>query len=456
MKLQRIKGKLILASLSFTALGSAVGQVSEKGLSPASNTYNAYNSASIARDSGLSQPLNLLNDFYPAIEVSVADHSNVRRRPDFEEDDLKIIAKPSLAYRSNLGRHQFYAAYNGTYTFHQDLTQEDVESNALNAKLGLDLSRRWDIDVFGGIGEGFEQRGISGSREFSSFTNNGIDSGPERIESLNYGADLIFGRKTGIITAVLGYEYSESGFSSDDLSNILTSESRDRETESVHFDLNWRFASKTSVFGRVERRETNYDSFNSDIDSDQADFLVGVRFSPASTLNGVLAVGRSDKDFKNSNREGYDDNAYYVNLNYNISPFSVIELSASRVVEEPSDQLSSFYESEFIGVGWNHSLTSKFSLDVFAKFIDDDYDIDRQDQFTDWGIGIDYAWRSWLTAGIYYGEIERESTIDDIAYEDTYFGLRLRSDLRSLLKGRGKKRPEPSSFGKPKKTTKAQ
>ena len=456
MKLERIKGKLILASLSFTALGTAVGQVSEKGLPPASNTHKSYNNASIARDSGLNQPLNLLNDFYPAIEVSIADHSNVRRRPDFDEDDIKIIARPSLAYRTNIGRHQFYAAYHGTYTFHQDLTQEDAESNSVDAKLGIDLSRRWDIDVFGGFGEGFEQRGISGSREFNAFTNNGIESGPERVQSHHYGADLIFGRKTGIITAVLGYEHSESGFKSDDLANTFASESRDRETDSVHFDLNWRFASKTSVFSRVERRETNYNRLNSDIDSDQTDFLVGMRFAPASTLSGVLAVGRSDKDFKNPNREGYDDNAYYANLNYSISPFSVIELSASRVVEEPSDQQSSFYESEFIGIGWNHSLTQRWTFDVFAKFIDDDYDIERQDQFTDWGVGIDYAWRSWLTAGVYYGEIERESSVDNIGYDDTYFGLRLRSDLRSLLKGRGKKRPEPSSFGKPKKTLKSQ
>lgn len=456
MKLHRIKGKLILAGMSLIAVGTAVAQVTDKGLSPAANTYRSYNNASIARDSGLNQPLDLLNDFYPAIEVTIAQHDNVRRRTDFDESDLKIVAKPSLAYKTNIGRHQFYAAYNGTYTFHKDISQEDAEANSVRAKLGLDLSRRWDVDVFGGYGDSFEQRGISGGRQFIGFANNGIDSGPEKVEYLNYGADLIFGRKTGIVTAVLGYEYTESGYKSNNLANPLNRDGRDRESESIHFDLNWKFAAKTSVFGRVERRETNYDSANSDIDSDQADFLVGVRFAPDSALSGVLAVGRSDKDFKSPTREGYDDNSYYANLNYSINPFSNIELSASRIVEEPSDVDSSYYESEFIGAGWNHSLTSRLLFDMYAKFIDDDYDTNREDKFVDWGIGLDYVWRDWMTAGIYYGEIERESNVENVAYDDTYFGIRLRSDLRSLLKGRGQKYPEPSSFGRLKKTVKAQ
>jgi len=40
----------------------------------------------------LNQPLDLLNDFYPAITVTIADHDNVRRRPGVQESDLKIVA----------------------------------------------------------------------------------------------------------------------------------------------------------------------------------------------------------------------------------------------------------------------------------------------------------------------------------------------------------------------------
>ena len=458
MIINRIKGRLILVAaggvLAMTTQAHA--QVADSGLSPASNTYRAYQDASIARDSGINQPLDLLNDFYPAISVTISDHDNVRRRPDVQEDDLKIVARPSLGYRTSIGRHQFYASYSGTYVFHQDLTQEDAESNNLSAKLGLDLTRRWDLDVFASYGDSFEERGVSGGRSFNQFADNGVNSGPEGIEFVSYGADLAFGRKIDVVTAVLGYEYRESNFDSDDLFNNADSGDRDRESESLHFDVNWKFASKTSVFGRIERTETNFDLSAPNLDSGQTDYLVGLRFKPAKALNGVLGVGRSDRDFDDSSREGFDGGIYYANLNYAINPFSVVQFNASRLVEESGDEDASFYESELFGVSWTHSLTPRLVFDAYAKWIDDDYDIGREDQFVDWGVGLDYAWRNWLTAGIYYGEIERDSTTDGIDYEDQFIGIRLRSDLRSLLEGRGKKRPEPSSFGYLKRTQSAQ
>jgi len=84
--LDRIKGKLILlGGLGGTIIAdTAVSQVAEKGIVPAANTYRAYQDGSINRNSGNYQPLNLLNDFYPSIEIRIEDHDNVRRRSDFE------------------------------------------------------------------------------------------------------------------------------------------------------------------------------------------------------------------------------------------------------------------------------------------------------------------------------------------------------------------------------------
>ncbi len=459
MNINRIKGKLILVGMSTAAFANvSLAQVSSKGLSPAANTSRSYQDASIVRDSGINQPLDLLNDFYPAIEITISDHDNVRRRPDFEESDMKIVASPSLAYRTNLGRHQFYAAYKGTFTFHDEISEENAQSNAVAAKLGLDLTRRWDLDLFGGFGESFEERGISGGRGFDRFAQNGFDRGPEEVDYRNYGADLIFGRKTGIVTAVLGYEHSETGFKNAELLNGQRPEDRDREVDSLHLDVNWQFAAKTSVFGRVQKSDVDYDSQTNTLDSEQTDYLLGLRWKPSTALSGVVGVGRSDKDFDDPSRESYDGNIYYANLNYMINPFSNIELAASRTVEEPGDELADFYDSEYVGVGWNHAITPQLVFDVYAKWVDDDYNIGREDKFQDWGVGLDYVWRSWLTAGIYYGEIERESTRDNVAYDDAYFGIRLRSDLRSLFSGRrDDKRPYgPDTFDYSKKTKPAQ
>lgn len=450
----RETGWLILSGGSALLFSAAVSaQISDRGLSPAANTYRFYQDSSVARDSGLNQPLDLLNDFYPAIEITIADHDNVRRRPGFDEDDLKIEVKPSLAYRTNLGRHQFYASYSGRFTFHDEFDREDSDANDISAKVGLDVSRSWDVDVFVNAGSTFEGRGISGSRPFDVSFQGNTDEGPDRIDYRRYGADLIYGRKLNHISAVLGIEHGDTGFQADDGGGFIPAGNRDRESDSIHLDLNYQVGARTSVFGRVQQTEVDYDRSVRSLDSEQTDYLVGIRWKPTNRLSGVVGVGRSDKDFDDATLEDYDGSNYYANLGFAISPFSKIQFAASRAIEEPSDIQASFYNSELFGVSWDHSITSHLVFNVYSKWIDDDYNTGREDQFSDWGLGLDYAWRPWLSAGLYYGEIERESTLRGVAFEDSYFGIRLRSDLRSLLERRSKSSTEPSYYPPAKTST---
>lgn len=456
MKL-RIRHRLILIGLS-TSLVCVAGktQASNWNLSPAANTYKSYQDSSLVRDSSLNRPLDLLNDFYPAIEVSITDHDNVRRRPDINEEDLKLEVKPSLAYRTNVGRHQFYAAYSGVFTFHDEFDRENSDANDLAAKFGLDVSRSWDVDLFAGVGNAFENRGVSGSRPFDIGTQGNLDEGPDRVDYRRYGADLVYGRKLDLLTAVLGVEYGDTGFKADDGGGVIPAGNRDRESDSIHFDLNYNIGARTSIFGRVQKTDVDYDRNVRSLDSEQTDYLVGMRWKPTNRLSGVVGVGRSDKDFDDRDLIGYDGSHYYANVNFALSPFSNIKFAASRAVEEPSDLEASFYESELLGVSWEHSVTSLFVFNAYSKWIDDDYDTGREDQFIDWGLGLDYVWKPWLTAGLYYGEIERDSTREGVAYDDSYIGIRFRSDLRSLLKRRSNDTIEPSSFAPLKKTQTSQ
>jgi len=68
MKNRRIKAELILLGITVVlVVGEAHAGAIDQGLTLPANTNASHQSASIARDSGLSQPLDLLNDFYPAI-----------------------------------------------------------------------------------------------------------------------------------------------------------------------------------------------------------------------------------------------------------------------------------------------------------------------------------------------------------------------------------------------------
>lgn len=408
---------------------NAYAEVTTRGVSVASSTYKSFNSGSVVRDSELNEPLELLEDFYPSISVTYANHDNVRRRSDLDESDTKLVVSPTLSYRKDIGRHKLLLSYDGKFSRHSDLETEDAESNLFNAKVGLDINKRFDLDVFAGTGETFEDRGISGSRAF----NQSIiidDETPDIVNIDFYGADLIYGRKFSRLKAVIGFEKEEFSFKNNFQGEDQPETSRNRERDSLHLDLGYDIGSKTTLFGRLTKNDIDYARDFNSLDSEETSYLIGLRWKPSYALSGVIGVGKTKKDFEDPVREDFDGSTYYVNLSYAWKPFSTFNMSFSRLVEEPGDDFSDFFVSDLIGLSWDHSLTERLSFGIYAKKIDDDFNTGRNDEFTDYGINLDYIFRKWLTLGLYYGQIERESNDIDIPYTDKYYGVRLKSDLR--------------------------
>lgn len=450
--------KTLIAVFVLAMSTNGFAQVEIKGINTAPNLAGSFGGESLPRDSGFSDPLDLLNDFYPSIEVRLENHSNIRRRSDVEESDNKLIINPGLAYRTDIGRHGFYAAYSGSYSYHSDFKQENSNSNNIDLKLGLDLSKRWDLDVFAGFGNAREERGVSGTRDFFLTVDGDavVDDGPDRIDYDVVGFDLIYGRKLGVLTAVVGYERGSSGFSSES-GDEFEAGGRDRSTESVHFDINYRLGGKTSVFARIQRSTVDFNSAGSTFDSQQTDWLVGLRAKATSRLSGTIGYGQTKRDFVNNSESGYDGNNYYANLTYSMSPFSIIKFGAARSVEEPGSNDAGLFVSELFSVSWEHGLTDNLTFDSYVKTIDDDFDNGRHDEFFDWGVGLNYAIEPWLTLGAYYEDIDRDSNVSGVEYEDRIFGIRLKSDLRSLINSRqNNKYAEPISFGSTQKTNPTQ
>ena len=445
---------VVLSVCFFVSPKMAYAQVEIKGINAAPNLAGSFNGDSLPRDSRLNEPLDLLNDFYPSVEVRFENTSNVQRRSDVENSDNRLIVNPVLGYRTNIGRHDFYAAYTGRFVRHADFTQENSNAHDVSLKFGLDLSKRWDFDIFGGFGSAREERGVSGTRDsFLSVTDGAfVDQGPDRISYENIGFDLIYGRKLEGVTAVLGYERNTSNFRSES-GDLIEGGDRDRATDIVHFDVNYRFRGNTSVFARIENRRSDFDRFGDSLDSDETQWLAGLRVKATSRLNGVIGYGQTDRDFDDSSLNGFDGNIYYGNLTYSIKPFSTVQFGFARSIEEPSSSDASFFVSELFSLSWEHALTDHLVFDAFFKTLDDDFENGRRDEFVDWGVALNYDIRPWLTVGTYYEDIDRDSNTAGVAFEDRIFGIRLRSDLRSLFgRNRNKQSPEPVSFDRSRKT----
>ena len=428
-------GLCVFASALSLMSSPALSQVELKGIDTAPNLAGSFNRNSLARDSRFNEPLDLLSDFYPSIEVRFENSSNVQRRTDVARSDNKIVVNPGLAYRTNLGRHGFYAAYTGSFERYSEFSQEDSDSNDVRVRLGLDLSSRWDLDLFTGVGNSREERGVSGTRDFfiSVDDDGDIDDGPDRIDYNSVGFDLVYGRKLEHFTAVFGYERTNSSFRSES-GDLIEGGDRDRTSENIHLDLDYRLSANTSVFVRIDRAETDFDRFGDSLDSKDRSWLVGLRVNPTSRISGVIGYGETERDLDDGTLNDFDGNTYYANITYAISPFSSVQFGAARSIEDPgSADDGSFFESELISLSFQHSLTDHLSFDSYVKFLDDDFDGGRQDEFVDWGVGVNYVFRHGIKVGAYYEDIDRDSNVSGIAFEDRIFGIRLSSDLRNIL-----------------------
>lgn len=391
--------------------------ITNSGISPASNTYRSFNDSPLTRDRDIQNAFDLLQDFYPSIEIAYESHDNVRRRPGAQEKDDVIRIKPSLEYRTNLGRHNLYLSAAADSKKHDEFESEDVSSSNLRGALRIDVSKKIDLDLQASLLSTYEERGVSGTTGFVQ-----SPDGPEEVDIDTLGADLRYGLGISRLNASVGVETKSAEY------KRAAARGRDRDTDEIHLDVSYDVGASTSAFIRFEDRDIDY--VTGDLDSDENSVLVGLRFKPTGKIDGVFGIGTKDKDFVSPAREDYDGSRHYVNLNYAVKPYSIVSLNASRNVEEPGEDLSDYYVSELLGLAWEHSLTDRLSFKVYKKNFEDDYNNGRLDEFDDSGINVSYAFRNWLTAGIQFGQVERESNRANVAYEDDYVGITLRSNLR--------------------------
>ena len=98
-----------------------------------------------------------------------------------------------------------------------------------------------------------------------------------------------------------------------------------------------------------------------------------------------------------------------------------INLYASRTTEESTEFEAPYIVSDLIGIGFGYSFTDRFRGQAFINMIEDDVVNVRQDEITEFGIGVFYDLARWITLGANWHHGERESTDPDATYEvNTY------------------------------------
>ena len=160
-------------------------------------------------------------------------------------------------------------------------------------------------------------------------------------------------------------------------------------------------------------------------DSEETSVQVGAEWRVTAKTRGRFQVGQTDKDFKDPGVADADTTTYLARITWDPKSYTSVNLYGSKRFEETSSAFGNFFVSTLWGISLNHSFTSRWRGDAHLNFINDDFDIDREDDYVDFGLGVDYAFRWWMSVGLRYNYIERDSNLAPNDYEENIFGLTL-------------------------------
>jgi len=406
----------VVLALAVTGLGAGetLAQTAQFGIAPSARTQRAISdppTRSDRDDEGL----------YAAVGIAYSHRSNVRRESvaaggNGGEGDSAMVITPQAGYKRMFGRHSAEVGVTTQFTRFQDLTSEDTQNYTIKGLSNLDISRLLDLDLFASFTDAAEPRGGSGTRPFQ-------DIEPDEVEITQYGGAFTVGRRAARIQLEAGADRSEWRYQNNQ------QEVRDRDDDRLHGRVFYNISPRTSLFVGASLTDVDYRLAGLGLDSEELGYEVGGRWDVSARTTGQVSVGRTEKDFDNPALADVDATTLAGRLSWSPRQRTTFNLYGSRQFEETTSVGDIFFISELIGASLNQAIGSRWDASAYINQTNDEFESGRRDEILDYGVGLDYAFRRWLSLGARYSVIERDSNVPGNDFDDEVLSLLLNGNL---------------------------
>lgn len=213
----------------------------------------------------------------------------------------------------------------------------------------------------------------------------------------------------------------------------------------------YKFMPKTSALFeyRYQMREyTDADDsikagYNDDTsqDFDYHKLFLGLHWDTTAKITGDLKFGYGMKNYDNDQNwlgQEYEDNDTWLaetRLTYKLRARTRLTGKVSRSVRDSSsDDGSTEYENTKLGLGIKQGFMERFVFNANASVTFKDYDEattgtyagqEREDDQYEGEVGVKYKANDWLTLGVNYTYVDRQSNFDDEEYTNNIFGFQI-------------------------------
>lgn len=220
---------------------------------------------------------------------------------------------------------------------------------------------------------------------------------------------------------------------------------QNEDAHTAHVELSYRIFPKTKLTGSYELSFISFPKQNSgdnDVgarsgtsqDNVQHQGFIGVRFDPTAKLRGYLRGGIGWKDYRNNrNWDGYkyDDIMTWVvqaDLEYLYSDALRFGLEGERSMRDTSNTRYTHFFYNSIALDAEYSFWEKWMANLggeleYVEYIGGGPNSNRYDTILSGEAGLSYAFRDWLSLGVFYQIRNRESTVNNERYTSHRTGV---------------------------------
>lgn len=347
---------------------------------------------------------------FPTLGISYGHDDNVTLIGSDQEriSSNYTIFSPGIRLEAEGEKFDFLGQYDYNRTSFNSDSRFDFEMHHFLARLGYSATNRSRFQLAAEYFDGTDRIGTANQQGNII----GLNLDPDEWHSFG----LIGRWRYGGIGAKGSIDVEVGSIDRQYDNNRIFTRTRDRTANFIGATYSHQVTPKTHFL--THAKFTNIDYDNATLDNTEKRLMFGAQWQASGKTSARALVGYLEKEFDDPIHEDFSGFAVEAGLTWSPKSYSVFDLTLNRETDETNGN-GSFVVRNSADLGWTHFWKDRFSTTASIGFSDEDYEgSNRSDELNYYGIAAKYQFSKWLTSGLGYRHLDRESTLSEFRYKD--------------------------------------
>ena len=351
--------------------------------------------------------------FIPTLTLAESYDDNFRELDENERSSWVTRIAPGF----ELIAEDRNSAYRLTYAGNRDIYHAESDASHTDTRLSLDSimeftdRHRLELEAFYRKAEEPGSTAVIGEND--------------KYHLRGLGGAYRYGAETARNQLEFGLRHEELRY--DNRDDINAGEERDSDALIV----TWLHRIGGGTRALLEYRHTEYDYVlaSSPLNSSNDALLLGASWEATARTTGKLLVGYEQKDFDDPGRDDLDSPMWEAGIDWEPRTYSKFSLTARQAFDEGDDG-SDAIKTTSATLAWRHEWSGRLVSDLLFGLARHVYEgQQRDDDFSQAGIGLTYSLRRWLDVSLGYRYRNNDSNAAGESYQRNVYKVSVTGSL---------------------------